>query len=109
MWTKVPVKQRFTDNRTSASYAANIGKSNGALRPNNTSNNVVNSKDSMISRNGNDILVTNDTNIVNEENAVIPTRPEYCLDIEVSQKNLADVIIWSEILGKPMCKRRARR
>jgi hypothetical protein len=109
MWTKVPVKQRFTDNRTSASYAANIGKSNGSLRQNNTSNNVVNSKDSMISRTGNNISVTNDTNIVNEENAVIQTQPEYCSDIEVSQKNLTEAIIWSEILGKPMCKRRARR
>lgn len=28
---------------------------------------------------------------------------------ELTQKNLQEAIIWSEILGKPMCKRRERR
>lgn len=31
------------------------------------------------------------------------------IDINITQKDLKEAIIWSEILGKPMCKRGKRR
>lgn len=31
------------------------------------------------------------------------------LNLQISQKKIQEAIIWSEILGKPMCKRRKRR
>lgn len=35
-------------------------------------------------------------------------RPEKMIYTEVSPERLKEAIIWSEILGKPMCKRRER-
>ncbi len=31
------------------------------------------------------------------------------LDLQISHKKLQEAIIWSELLGKPICKRRKRR
>jgi len=56
-----------------------------------------------------DTINENVTNNINTENNFSQIKNVGSIGFGVSQKKLQEAIIWSEILGKPMCKRRKRR
>jgi len=51
----------------------------------------------------------NNTNNFNKEIKSIQIKNVSFLEFEISQKKLQEAVIWTEILGQPMCKRRKRR
>lgn len=56
----------------------------------------------------NNVISTSNLIMTNSSNNV-PVAPENPIKIELSQQKLTEAIIWSEILGKPLCKRRKSR
>ncbi|MDD3172766.1 MAG: hypothetical protein PHF63_03770 [Herbinix sp.] len=65
------------------------------------------SKETMDSKGRNDVkLAKNDSKWNNSWSNVKSTSND---SADLTQKNLQEAIIWSEILGKPMCKRRNNR
>jgi len=47
--------------------------------------------------------------IVFVENNVRRTEPARIFDYELTPRKIREAIVWSEIIGDPMCKRRKRR